>query len=40
MEALAGAENAGKHAQTSSGFAVVPADQEEKPQLHCGNLSR
>ena len=40
MGALSGAQNAGKRVQTSSGFAVVPADQEEKPQLHGDNLSR
>lgn len=40
MEALAGAENADRHVQTSSGFAVVPADQEEKLQLRADNLSR
>lgn len=38
MEALAGAENAGKHGQASSGFAAVPA--EEKPQLRGDNLNR
>lgn len=40
VEALAGAEDADRHVQTSSGFAVVPADQEEKLQLRGDNLSR
>lgn len=40
MEAPAGAEDAGKNTQASSGFAVVPADQEEKPQLRGDNLNR
>lgn len=40
MEALAGAEKAGKHTQTSPGFAIVPADQEKKPQLRGDGLSR
>lgn len=40
VEALAGAERADRHVRTSSGFAVVPAAQEEKLQLRGDNLSR
>lgn len=36
LQALAGAENAGKHVQ---GFLVVPDDQEEKLQLLGGDIS-
>lgn len=40
MQALAGAGNAGKHLQASSGFAVVPDDQEEKLKLRGGDISQ
>lgn len=38
MQALAGAENAGKHVQASPGF-VIPDEQEEKLKLLGGDVS-